>query len=196
MTVENPRIDRFLENATRWREEMTALRRVLLRCELSEELKWRKPCYRAEGSNIVIMQPFKDHLALMFFKGVLLDDPAEILRPQGENSQSAMRIEFTSVGQVEALAATVQSYIEEAIAVEEKGLAVPKKDPEQEKVPVELEERLRGDAEYREAFEGLTPGRKRSYILHITAAKGAETRKRRVENCRAKILRGKGFHER
>jgi uncharacterized protein YdeI (YjbR/CyaY-like superfamily) len=195
MTAPNDRIDRFLARAPQWQEEMRALRGVLLDCDLGEELKWGKPCYTAEGGNIVIMQPFKEHLALMFFKGALLDDPEDVLRSQGENSRSALRIEFTGVEQVTELAPVVQSYVAAAVAVEQAGLSVPKPDPDQQVVPDELEERLREDAEYREAFEALSPGRRRSHLLHISGAKRPETRKRRVETCRAKVLEGKGFNE-
>ena len=195
MTAPNDRIDRFLARAPQWQEEMRALRGVLLDCDLGEELKWGKPCYTAEGGNIVIMQPFKEHLALMFFKGALLDDPEDVLRSQGENSRSALRIEFTGVEQVTELAPVVQSYVAAAVAVEQAGLYVPKPDPDQQVVPDELEERLREDAAYREAFEALSPGRRRSHLLHISGAKRPETRKRRVETCRAKVLQGKGFNE-
>ncbi len=199
MTAENARnasVDDFIDRAPRWQEEMRELRRILLDCDLSEEIKWGKPCYAGGGGNIVIMQPFKAHLSLMFFKGALLDDPEGILRSQGENTRSAMRIEFTGPEQVSGLASAVKAYVEEAIAVEKAGLAVPKKKVAEHEMPEELENRLRDDAEYREAFEALTPGRKRSYVLHISGAKRAETRERRVEKCRAKVLEGKGFNER
>lgn len=189
------RIDRFIDEAPRWREEMRALRDVLRDCELHEDFKWGKPCFTAAGGNIVILQPFKPHLALMFFKGALLDDPEGILRSQGENTRSAMRIEFTDPEQVAALESSVRAYVAEAIAIEEAGLAVPKKAFAERAVPEELEERLRADGEYRAAFDALTPGRKRSYVLHISGAKRAETRARRVEKCRVKVLQGKGFNE-
>jgi uncharacterized protein YdeI (YjbR/CyaY-like superfamily) len=192
----NARVDDFIDGATRWREEMRTLRNVLLDCRLGEELKWGKPCYTAGGGNIVIMQPFKEHLSLMFFKGALLDDPEGILRSQGENTRSAMRIELTGPEQVAELASTLKAYVEEAIAVEEAGLAVPRKKVREDEIPEELAERLAEDDEYREAFEALTPGRKRSYVLHISGAKRAETRERRVGKCRAKVLEGKGFNER
>lgn len=175
---------------------MRELRRMLLDSDLSEEIKWGKPCYVGGGGNIVIMQPFKAHLSLMFFKGALLDDPEGILRSQGDATRSAMRIELTSPEQVTELEATVRAYVEEAIAVEEASLAVPRKTVAEYEMPEELEERLREDAEYREAFEALTPGRKRSHMVHISEAKRPETRERRVEKCRAMVLEGKGFNER
>jgi uncharacterized protein YdeI (YjbR/CyaY-like superfamily) len=176
---------------------MRALRAILLAMDVEETLKWRKPCYTAKGGNIVIMQPFQDHLSLMFFKGALLDDPAEILRSQGENSRSAMRIEFTDEDEVRDLASTLREYVRRAIAVEEAGLSVPARPADDiGDVPEALSERLAADAEYRNAFEALTPGRQRSYVLHISDAKKPETRERRVEKCRDKVLSGKGFNER
>lgn len=172
------------------------LRDILLECDLAEELKWGKPCYTASGANIVIMQPFKAHLSLMFFKGALLRDPEGILRAQGENTRSAMRIEVTGPEQVAELESALKSYIEEAIAVEEAGLEVPNKKVSDYEIPAELEKRFREDAVYREAYEALTPGRKRSYLLHFRGAKRAQTRQRRIDKCRAKVLEGKGFNER
>ena len=196
MTAGNSEVDAFIDRAGRWQDEMKALREILLQCGLTEELKWRKPCYTAHGGNIVIMQPFKDQLALMFFKGALLDDPEGLLRSQGENTQAALRMEFTAPEQVSERSAVLTSYIQEAMAVEEAGLEVPRKKVAEYDVPAELEKRLAEDATYREAFEALTPGRKKSYLIHISSAKRAETRERRIEKCRARVLQGKGFNER
>ena len=196
MITGNPKIDAYLQQATLWQEEMRAVRDVLLDCDLAEELKWGKPCYTAHGGNIVIMQPFKAHLALMFFKGALLEDDEGLLRSQGENTQAALRMEFTSVEQVSRRASTLKSYIAEAIGVEAAGLEVPEKKVDDYEVPAELEERLREDDAYREAFEALTPGRQKSYLLHFSGAKRETTRERRIEKARAKVLEGKGFNER
>lgn len=196
MTNANPAIDAFIGRATHWQEEMRELRDLLLSCDLTEELKWGKPCYSAHGGNIAIMQPFKEHLSLMFFKGALLEDPEGILRSQGENTQAALRIEFTSPEQVSNRGSAVKSYIEEAIQVEKDGLEAPKKKVSEYEIPPEFEDRLRDDEEYREAFEALTPGRKKGYLLHFSGAKRADTRERRIEKCRGKVLRGEGFHDR
>lgn len=196
MTTRNPKIDAFLRQATRWQDEMAELRGILLDCDLTEEMKWGKPCYTAHGGNIVIMQPFKAHLSLMFFKGALLDDDEGLLRSQGENTQAALRVEFTSREQVAGRSATLRSYIEEAIAIEAAGLEVPRNRSVEYEVPPELAERLRTDETYRAAFEALTPGRKRSYLQHISGAKQASTRERRIEMCRGKVLEGKGLNER
>lgn len=196
MTARNSEIDAFIDRATRWQEEMKDLREILLDCDLTEELKWGKPCYTAHGGNIVIMQPFEAHLSLMFFKGALLDDPEGILRSQGENTRAALRIEFTTSEQVTERSSIIRSYVQEAIAVEEAGLEVPKKKVAEYEVPAEFEKRLQEDETYREAFEALTPGRKKSYLIHFSGAKRAETRERRIEKCRSRVLEGKGFHER
>lgn len=189
-------VTRFIDRADRWQEEMRALRRVLRECDVAEDIKWGKPCYTASGGNIAIMQPFKAHLSLMFFKGALMEDPAGVLRSQGENTRSAKRIEFTSPEQVAELASVVRTYVDEAIAVETAGVEVPRPEADEVTLPPELEARLREDAEYRRAFEALTPGRKRSHVLHIAGAKQVQTRERRVEKCRTKVLAGKGFNER
>jgi len=196
MTAENPKVDAFLDRATRWQDEMRALRKLLLECGLTEELKWGKPCYTAHGGNIVIMQPFKAHLSLMFFKGALLKDDEGLLRSQGEATQAARRMEFTSVEEVARRSSALRSCIEEATAVEAAGLQVPEKKVEDYEVPPEFAKRLREDDPYREAFEALTPGKKKGYLLHFSGARQASTRERRIEACRAKVLEGKGFHER
>ena len=177
-----------------WPEEMSRLRPILLNCGLTEEIKWRKPCYSHEGKNIVILQEMKEFLALMFFKGALLKDPAGVLEDQGPNSRSARRIRFTSVEDVARLADTVKAYVDEAVAIEEAGLKV---DPAPEPALVaELQSRLDQDPALKAAFEALTPGRRREYNLYFSGAKQAGTRAARVERYAAKILDGRGFRDR
>ena len=190
----NTEVDAYLDRATGWPEELRAIRPVLLDAGLDEQLKWGKPCYAHDGANIAILQEMKDFLALMFFKGALLADPEGVLESQGPNSRSAKRICFRSVDDVERLAPTVSAYVAEAIDVEEAGLAVEPA-PELE-LAAELAERLAGDPDLAEAFEGLTPGRRREYNLHVSEAKKAETREARVDKITPKILAGKGFRDR
>ena len=187
-------VDQYLAASERWPDEIRALRTVLLGCGLDEQVKWGKPCYSQDGSNIVIVQEMKHFLALMFFKGALLDDPAGVLREQGPNSRSARRIEFTSVDEVERLADVVEAYVDQAVRVEQAGLEVPPA-PELELVE-ELQARLDADAALKEAFEGLTPGRQREYHLQISSAKQAATRESRIDKFVPKILAGKGFRDR
>ncbi|MEZ5383853.1 MAG: YdeI/OmpD-associated family protein [Microthrixaceae bacterium] len=191
---QDPKVDAYIDRSDAWPEEMAALRPILLRCGLSEAIKWGKPCFSHDGDNIVIMQEMKAFLALMFFKGALLDDPDGVLVDQGPNSRSARRIEFTSVDDVTRLADTVAAYVAEAIDVEEAGLEVgPAPEPD---LVDELRSRLDADPDLRAAFEGLTPGRRREYNLYFSDAKQSSTRERRVDKYVPKILAGKGFRDR
>ena len=187
-------VEHYIEDSDRWPSEMRALHPILTGAGLSEEIKWAKPCYTHDGRNIAIMQEMKDFLALMFFKGALLDDPSGLLRSQGPNSRSARRLEFTSTDAVEAAAPAIRALVAQAVAAEEAGLdAGPT--PEDEPAP-ELQERLDSDAALAAAFAALTPGRRREYNLHISGAKRSETRASRVEKCIPRILAGKGMRDR
>ncbi len=190
----NLKVDAYIERSEKWPVEMAALRPLLLRCGLTEEIKWGKPCYSHDGTNIVIMQEMEEFLALMFFKGALMNDPAGVLEEQGPNSRSALRMCFRSVADVKRLTKTVKAYIAEAIDVEDAGLEVG---PAPDVVFVdELQRRLDADKKFKAAFDALTPGRRREYNLHIGDAKQAATRQSRVEKCTPKILAGKGFRDR
>lgn len=187
-------VDEYLERSEQWAEEVAALRQVLLGCGLEETIKWGKPCYVHDGRNVVLVQAMKDFLALMFFKGALLDDPDGVLEAQGPNSRAARRMCFTSVDDVSRLAGTVRAYVAAAVEVEESGAEVePPPEPE---LVEELRVRLEQDAALKAAFESLTPGRRRGYNLHIADAKRSETRAARVDKHVPRILEGKGLHDR
>lgn len=189
----NPKVDAYIARSNKWPNEMAVLQTVLLGCGLDEEIKWGKPCYASGGKNIAIVQEMNDFLALMFFKGALLRDPQGVLKEQGPNSRSALRMEFTSVGDVTAMADTIGAYVTEAIAVEAAGLTV---EPPPDLVLVEeLQTRLDDDAELKAAFEALTPGRRREYNLIISDAKQSATRAARVEKYVERILAGKGLRD-
>ena len=188
------KVDAYIQRSTKWPAEMAALRAVLRASGLQEDIKWGKPCFSHDGHNIVIMQEMKDFLALMFFKGALLNDPAKILESQGPNSRSALRVCFTSTDQVEQLADTITAYVDEAITVEAAGLTVEPA-PALELVS-ELTERLAGDPELSAAFESLTPGRQREYDMHFSDAKQSATRVARIDKYAPKILAGKGMRDR
>jgi uncharacterized protein YdeI (YjbR/CyaY-like superfamily) len=177
-----------------WQGEIRKLRSILLGCGLEEEVKWGKPCFLFQGKNVAILQPFKEHCALMFFKGALLKDTHGLLRSQGANTQSAMRLEFTSEAQVSK--AVVASYVKQAIAVEKAGLKVDFKAKRPLELPPELARALRDDRRLAKAFDALTPGRQRGYVLHISGAKQAQTRSARVAKCIPGILSGKGLNDR
>ena len=187
-------VDAYLAASERWPAEVAALRSVLIGCGLDESIKWGKPCYSHDGTNIAVMQEMKHFLALMFFKGALLDDPDGVLHDQGPNSRSARRMQFTSVDEIRRLATVVPSYVEQAIDVEAQGLEIgPAPEPE---MIDELQERLAADPELAAAFDGLTPGRRREYHLYFSSAKQSSTRASRVDKYVPKILAGKGFRDR
>jgi uncharacterized protein YdeI (YjbR/CyaY-like superfamily) len=194
MNKMNPKVDAFLNEATQWREETEKLRNIVLRCGLTEELKWGKPCYTFQESNVVIIQGFKECCALLFCKGALLKDPKGILKKPGENSQAARRIEFTHAREIVAMEPVLKAYIHEAIEAEKAGLEVNfKKNPEP--IPEELQNKLDEIPVLKTAFFGLTPGRQRAYILYFSAAKQSKTRESRVEKCMRQILKGKGLND-
>lgn len=194
MSAKNAKVDELVSRAKRWRGEIEALRSILLDAGLDEELKWGKPCFLFEGSNVAIIQPFKEHCALMFFKGALLEDPHGLLRSQGVNTQSAMRLEFTSEDQIEK--SVVQDYVKQAIAVEKAGLKVDFEAKRELELPEELTRIFEKDRKLAKAFDALTPGRQRGYVLHFTGAKQSKTRTARIERAIPKILEGKGLHDR
>ena len=194
MSEQSSKVDAFVRRAKRWPDEIAKLRAVLLECGLDEDIKWGKPCFMHRGRNVAIIQPFKDHCALMFFKGALLKDDRGLLRSQGANTQSAMRLEFTSSAQIKKTVVTGD--VKQAIAVEKAGLAVDFKARTKLELPEELTRAFAAKPKLAKAFAALTPGRQRGYVLHFTGAKQTKTRAARVERCAPRILAGKGFNER
>lgn len=204
----NPQVDAFLVSgcgrcnlydtpqckAVQWSTELAHLRAVVLDCGLTEELKWSQPCYTFRNKNVLLVSAFKDSAFISFLKGSLLQDAAQKLVFAGPNSQVGKQWHFTTVADIEANKATIKAYIHEAIEIEKAGLKVPVK-KELDPLPEELEQRLAAEPELHAAFEALTPGRKRSYIIHVGGAKQAQTRANRVEKCIPKIMAGKGFNE-
>jgi uncharacterized protein YdeI (YjbR/CyaY-like superfamily) len=191
----NPKVDAFINRAKKWPEEMTQLRKIVLGCDLTEELKWGKPCYTVDGANIVLIVPFKNCCSLLFCKGALLKDPAKILIKPGENTQAARQIRFTSVREITRLEADLKRYIRAAIAAEKAGLEVSYKKPAEFDIPEELQRKLDQLPAFKTAFQSLTPGRQRGYIMHFTAPKQSKTRAARVEKCLPQILEGKGLND-
>ena len=192
----NPKVDRYVERATEWRAEQERLRDILLDCGLTEELKWRKPCYSFDGHNIAIIQPFKKILSLMFFKGALLQDADGALADFGEHVRAARRMEFTNLQDINEKEESLRSLVDEAIEVERSGLSVDFEGDRELPVPEELQRQLDKNAALREAFSALTPGRQRGYILHFSGAKQSKTRESRVEQSIPRILEGLGLQER
>lgn len=187
-------VDAYLDDSDQWPDEIAAIRPILLSCDLVETIKWGKPCYCTEDDdNVVLLQEFSDHLALTFTQGVLLDDPDEVLHEHGPNTHGPKRMKFTSVDDVESQSQTIESYVEEATRHMNAGTELPPR-PEEE-IAAELQERLADDDEFAAAFDELTPGRQREYNLHISGAKQAETRQRRLDKVVPQILDGKGLRD-
>ena len=189
----NRKVDGFLRKAKTWREEFEKLRTVCLDCGLTEELKWGKPCYTSQESNIVLIHGFKDYCALLFFKGALLKDPKGILIQQTENVQAARQIRFTNVREIVEMESVLKAYIEEA--KEKADLEVEYKKTSEFAVPEEFQNRIDESPALKKAFEALTPGRQRGYLLYFSAAKQSKTREARIEKCVQQILNGKGLND-
>lgn len=189
-------VDKFIEKAKDWKDELIESRRIVLECGLKEELKWYQPCYTFDGNNVVILSCFKKYYALSFFKGALLDDPQGILVQPTENMQAGRQIRFTDVSQILEQEDHIKAIIKSAIEVEKKGLKVEFKGTDEFEVPQELLDKFEEDPDYKKAFYALTPGRQRGYLLHFSGAKQSETRAARIDRCEEKIYAGKGFNER
>jgi uncharacterized protein YdeI (YjbR/CyaY-like superfamily) len=177
-----------------WQAEIAELQKILSGFDLKEERKWGKPCYTADGKNIVIIQGFKEHCALNFFQGALLKDPEKLLVQLGQ-MQAPRVMKFTSAKEIATKAPIIKAYLREAIAAAKAGLKVERKTPDLP-VPDELKETFRTDPDFKRAFDALTPGRQRSYLYHFAGAKQSATRTARIEKARPAIFEGRGFLER
>jgi uncharacterized protein YdeI (YjbR/CyaY-like superfamily) len=191
----NPKVDFYFDKAEKWQEELEKLRMIILDCPLTEELKWGVPCYTYEKSNIVLVHVFKEYCAILFVKGALLKDTEGILIQQTENVQSARQVRFTNVQEIIQLEPILITYIHEAIEVEKAGLKVDYKKTTEYSIPVEFQNKINEIPALKTAFEALTPGRQRAYLLYFSAPKQSTTRESRVEKYTQQILKGKGLND-
>ena len=191
----NAKVDFFFNKAKSWQDEVKKLRTIILECHLAEELKWGCPCYMFGKSNIVLIHTFKEYCAVLFFKGALLKDTKGVLIQQTENVQSARQMRFTSLKEVDKMKATLKAYIFEAVEIEEAGLKVQLKKPAEFKMADEFKTRLAEKPALKKAFEALTPGRQKGYLLHFSSAKQAKTREARIEKSIPQIMDGKGLDD-
>lgn len=191
----NPKVDVFLNKTKKWQAEMIKLRKLILACGLNEDWKWGKPCYTLNGKNVVLLIPFKERCALMLFKGALLKDTHNILHQPSENTQGMRQINFTNLTQIIDLALVLKSYLSQAVAVEKSGLKVDFKSTSDFTIPEELQTKLDELPDLKAAFDALTPGRQRAYILYFAGAKQVKTRELRIEKCIPQILSGKGLND-
>lgn len=191
----NPKVDWFFEKEEKWKSEVKELRKILLECHLTEDLKWGCPCYTYEKKNIVLIHVFKEYCAILFFKGALMKDPKKMLIQQTENVQSARQVRFTSLKEIKSLEADLTAYIFQAVEVEESGKKVELKKTKEYPVPEELTAKFQENPALEKAFGSLTPGRQRAYILNFSQPKQAKTRESRIEKCIPDILEGKGLND-
>ena len=191
----NPKVDFYFEKNKIWQKELEQLRTIILSCGLNEELKWGTPCYTFEGSNIVLIHVFKEYCAMLFFKGALLNDAHGLLVQQTKNVQAARQIRFTNVKEITKLKPVLKAYIYEAIEVEKAGLKVKLKKTTEFEMPEEFQKKLNKSTALKKAFEALTPGRQRAYLLYFAAPKQAKTRESRIEKSAPQILKGKGLND-
>jgi uncharacterized protein YdeI (YjbR/CyaY-like superfamily) len=190
----NPKVDAYLSSAKKWRKEIEKLRKILLGFPLTEELKWGKPCYTFQESNLVVILPLKEYCTLLFCKGALLKDAHGFLVKAGESTQAARQMRVTSLGEIGEKETILKNYVHQTIEAEKAGLKVVyKKNPEP--IPEELQNKLDQSPALKTAFFALTPGRQRGYILFFSAAKQSKTREARVEKCTPQILKGKGLND-
>src|SRR6266850_8501641 len=193
MNKMNPKVDWYFTKAKKWQEELEHLRMIVLDCGLTEELKWGCPCYTFQKSNIVLIHAFKEYCAFLFFKGALLNDAHGILIQQTKNVQAARQIRFTNVQEIVKMKPILKAYIYEAIEVEKAGLKVPLKKTTEFIIPEEFQNKLDEIPALKTAFDALTPGRQRAYVLYFSAPKQSKTRESRVEKYMQQILNGKGL---
>ena len=194
-SIMNPKVDWFFDKATKWQKEYEKLRKIILDCGLSEELKWGCPCYTFENKNIILIHGFKEYCAVLFFKGALLNDTDGILIQQTENVQVTRQARFTNIREIVKMERILKAYIYEAIEVERVGLKVKLKKTSDFKIPEEFQSKLDKMPGLKTAFDKLTPGRQRSYIFHFSQPKQSKTRAARVEKYLKQILRGKGLDD-
>ncbi|RYY07212.1 MAG: hypothetical protein EOP43_03915 [Sphingobacteriaceae bacterium] len=191
----NPKVDFYFTKAKKRQFELEQLRTLVLECNLSEELKWGKPCYTFQNNNIVLLHDFKEYCALLFFKGALLQDTENLLVQQTENVQSARQIRFTSIDEIAELRSTIKAYIFEAVEIEKAGLKVQLKKTAEFNLPEEFQHKLTENPALKTAFETLTLGRQRAYCLYFSAPKQSQTRAARIEKCLPQIFNGKGLND-
>jgi len=191
----NPQVDGYLGRNLRWQDELRELRRIVRASGLTEDLKWGVPCYTLDNANVVLLHVFKEYCAILFVKGSLLGDPTRVLVTQTENVQAGRQIRFTNVKEVLEKEPLLKAYLAEAIDLERSGAKVEFKKATEFAVPEEFQAELEGDPDLKAAFEALTPGRQKGYLLHFAGAKQAKTREARIEKCRPRILAGQGLDD-
>lgn len=188
-------VDQFIQKAKIWKEEMSLLRTILLSCKLTESIKWGQPCYTVDNKNIVMLQSFKQHCGIGFFNGAGLKDEKGLLVKAGEHTQSSRQMRFTNLSEINRLKTTIKLYVQEAIANEKDSSKLKPNEGPATIVVEELNERLKKDKALKKAYEALTPGRQRAYLIFFSGAKQAATRISRIDKYVGSILAGRGIND-
>lgn len=193
--MRNLEVDKLFNQASQWKNEYEQLREIILECDLDEVIKWGQACYTHNGKNIVLIHGFKEYCAILFFKGVLLKDDFQILIQQSENVQAGRQLRFRNIDDIKRFKHEIIAYVNEAIEIEKAGKEVEFKETKEFKMPEQLIQKLEQDANFKSAFESLTPGRQRAYILYFSSPKYPKTREARIEKMTQSILDGKGLND-
>jgi uncharacterized protein YdeI (YjbR/CyaY-like superfamily) len=191
----NSKVDAYISELQKWKQELEQLRAIVLDCGLVEELKWGTPCYMFQKNNIILLGAFKDFCIISFLKGALLNDAESILTKMGENTQAARVVKFTSVKEIKKLQAILKTYIFEAVEIEKAGLKVEPKKHSEYTIPEELQNQFKQNSDFKKAFDALTPGRQRGYLLYFSDSKQSKTREARIEKYMSRIMKGKGLND-
>ncbi len=191
----NPKVDFFFDKADKWQDEYRKLRTIILDSVLTEELKWGVPCYTFQNGNVVLIHGFKEYCAILFINCALLKDPQGILVQQTQNVQAGRHVRFTNLQEIAGAEPVLRAYINEAIEIERAGLKVDFKKTAEFNMPEEFVNKLDEVPGLQEAFEALTPGRQRGYLLYFSAPKQSKTREARIEKYVQPILNGKGLDD-
>lgn len=195
MSKKDMTFEEYFDEHKLWHKELSLLREIILRCPFKEEMKWGAPCYTFQNSNVIILHRFKSYCGIGFFKGVLLKDESGILQSPGENSQSARVMHFTDVNEIKSMESQIIAYLNEAIEVEKAGLKIEMKQTSDYTIPDELQETFDKMPDFLTAFQALTPGRQRAYIIYFSQPKQAQSREARIEKYFDRIMDGKGIND-
>lgn len=191
----NPKVDKHIANLNQWMEGIETIRQLLIDSKLEEDYKWKQPCYTLDGKNVALLFTFKEYCGISFLKGALINDPKNLMDRPGPNTNAARIFKFYSLQEVKAHIPDLTEFINQAINIERKGLVLPESEKLQIEIPEELEAAFQASDELARAFEALTPGRQKGYLLFFNGAKGSATRVARIEKYWDRILSGKGFHD-
>ncbi|WP_304131426.1 YdeI/OmpD-associated family protein [Mesonia mobilis] len=186
--------EEYAEKHQKWKEQLQQLRELLLSTELEETIKWGVPTYVLKNKNVVGLGAFKNHCALWFFNGALLQKNTELLvNAQKEKTKALRQIRFKENDQLQL--SVLKKYVEEAIQLQKDGKEIKPRKSKPIEIPTELEKAFKNDASLKSAFEKFTKGKQREFTEHIANAKREATRISRLQKCIPMIKAGIGLND-